>query len=149
MIYSKGNRHAGDRLTSSLPPRNAQLRSSSYSTINEVNIPASSMHFAGKMQISYASSNTSGQLKKPLIVAEGFDAYGIMPDLPNTGIYDFLDSCNCKTFGTIDVNYSGFSLMNSIEASLYVIFDAAENVNFDSGFECKSGATFEIRHENK
>ena len=36
-------------------------------------IPASSRHSGGKIQIKYAEGNTSQKIRKPLIIAEGFD----------------------------------------------------------------------------
>ena len=103
-------------------PVTSSFRTGSYSNIDSVSIAASSLHSGGKIQISYASSNTSGQLKKPLIVAEGFDAYGIMPGLPNSDIHGFLKLKNIDNdYGTINLNYSGGNLLNNIDLSQYDI----------------------------
>ncbi|MCL1937868.1 MAG: hypothetical protein FWF52_05685 [Candidatus Azobacteroides sp.] len=88
----------------------------SYGVINEVPIAASSLHSGGKMQIAYSSSNSSGQLRKPLIIAEGFDIYGIMQGADNTDIHSFLTS---RDYGTINLNYSGGNLKDKIDLSQY------------------------------
>jgi len=97
------------------------LRSSSsyYTTPIEIPIAASSLHSGGKIQIVYASSNTTGKLLKPLIIAEGFDASGIMPGIPNTDIYNFLYAY--QDYGTIDFTYPGGNLKNQIDLSQYDI----------------------------
>ena len=94
----------------------------SYGTINDIAISASSLHSGGKMQISYASSNTSRQLRKPLIIAEGFDVYKIMPKTFNTDLNNFLNSNkSAGNFGTIDLNYSGGNLRGNIDFTQYDI----------------------------
>ena len=102
------------------------LRSGTYSaTPDSVLIAASSLHSGGKIQIVYASSNTTKQLRKPLIIAEGFDAYGIMPGLPNTDINNFLSMNNTQypnnDYGTIDLTYPGGNLKDQIDLSQYDI----------------------------
>jgi len=89
--------------------------------ISEIIIAASTLHSGGKIQIKYASSNTTGQLRKPLIVAEGFDAWKLMSGLRNTDIYVFLDTCKCNNFGTINSFYSDGNLKNNIDLSQYDI----------------------------
>jgi hypothetical protein len=107
--------------------------SSSYSSITTVPIAASSLHSGGKIQISYASSNSTGQLRKPLIVAEGFDAYGIMPGLLNTDINVFLKMSPYPNndFGKIDLNYSDGNLKDKIDISQYDIVYVDNNIGTD------------------
>ena len=111
------------------------LRSGSYSSkIDEIPIKASSSHYGGKIQISYASSNTSRQLRKPLIVAEGFDAYGIIPSVIfDTDINDFLKntSQSDNDFGTINLNYSDGNLKDKIDISQYDIVYVDNNIGTD------------------
>jgi len=99
---------------------------------DSVIIPATTQHSGGKIQILYASSNTTGQLRKPLIIAEGFDAYGIMPNVPNRDINDFLKIYYPSTdYGTINLGYSGGNLMNNIDFSQYDIVYVDNKIGTD------------------
>ncbi|GHT68701.1 hypothetical protein AGMMS50239_34330 [Bacteroidia bacterium] len=56
------------------------------------------------MQIKYSSSNSSGQIKKPLIVAEGFDPSYIVGEEFKMDLIKFLEA---GTFGVINIPYPG------------------------------------------
>lgn len=53
-------------------------------------------HSGGLALIRYSSKNTTGKLKKPLIVAEGFDAHSVAPNIvpANYSYYDFIQAIN-------------------------------------------------------
>ncbi|MDR2967993.1 MAG: putative lipase [Tannerellaceae bacterium] len=57
---------------------------------SELSIAASSYHSGGTIQIKYSSNNTSGRIRKPLIVAEGFDPGEVMGvgGMDITSLYD-------------------------------------------------------------
>ncbi|GHS87357.1 hypothetical protein FACS1894201_08600 [Bacteroidia bacterium] len=73
----------------------------------------SSFHSGGRIQVRYASNHTT--IQNPLIIAEGFDPSCIMGD--SITIEDFLKysgNYNSTSFGTINIPYSGGTLLNNI-----------------------------------
>jgi len=58
---------------------------------DSIEIKKNSLHSGGWIQISYASNNTAKKIKKPLIVAEGFDPYPLVGKR-NNNIRDFLNN---------------------------------------------------------
>jgi hypothetical protein len=59
-----------------------------------INFASTSDHSGGNMQIYYAKSNNSSprKFRKTLIIAEGFDASCLMPNLKNMDLENFLNS---------------------------------------------------------
>jgi len=74
-------------------------------------------HSGGTIQVWLSPYNYSGQIKKPLIVAEGFDPFN------STDIYDFLRfSSSPNSFGTINCPYpGGGTLKNKIDFAQFDI----------------------------
>lgn len=59
---------------------------------------ATSSHSGGDVYIGYSSQNTSGRIKKPLIVVEGYDVSAIAPNLQRNYEYaDFIAAINVPT----------------------------------------------------
>jgi len=54
--------------------------------------PAFGEHAGGKARVEFAPTNTSGHLKKPIIILEGVDYYQIAPDVIGSGNWSYLDS---------------------------------------------------------
>ena len=96
--------------------------------IKSIIIPPSSEHSGGTIQILYSSSNTLRILKKPLIVAEGYDASGVMPDTQNNDIFNFIGS---NYFGTINIPYSSGSLLDYINTNQFDIVYVDNNNGVD------------------
>jgi hypothetical protein len=93
---------------------------SSVYSYDSVMLPATSQHSGGKIQIKYSSYNYTGTIRKPLIVAEGFDPSCIMRSEENIDINDFLSSLNAS--GTINISYLGYrNLYNDIDYDKYDI----------------------------
>jgi hypothetical protein len=95
-------------------------------TYNSVSVAATSQHSGGKIQIKYSSYNSSGTIKKPLIVAEGFDVSNVMSNISNVNINNFtIDNYKSPTsVGTIDLNYYNpnyRNLYNDIDYEQYDI----------------------------
>ncbi len=101
----------------------SSLLKSAQAGIDSVLLPATSQHSGGKMQIRLSGYNTSGQIKKPLIVAEGFDASCIMSSIGNVDINNLIDFSNdIDSWGTINVPYpGGGTLLNKIDIAQYDI----------------------------
>jgi len=106
-------------------------RAPGYNNIVTIPISATTEHSGGKIQIAYSSTNTTGTLRKPLIVAEGFDASGVMPGVRNMDINTFLSTNTYSSFGTIYVPYSTGMLTNYIDASQYDIVYVDNNNGVD------------------
>ncbi|MDR2064139.1 MAG: T9SS type A sorting domain-containing protein [Prevotellaceae bacterium] len=82
------------------------LMSAGNNTIDTaVTISATSQHSGGKIQIKYSNYNSSKTIKKPLIVAEGFDASIITGKEYNMDINDFIYNEYPTSTGTININY--------------------------------------------
>ena len=106
-----------------------QLRASQ-AGIDSIIIAANSQHSGGKIQIKYSSSNSSRKIKKPLIVAEGFDPFD------EIDIKRFLGNDSIAySSGTLDVNYyEGYSiknLKNNIDYSQFDIIYLDYNKSMD------------------
>jgi hypothetical protein len=113
--------------TSYVSQTNVMMKGSSrqqapgYSSRATIPVAATEEHSGGTIEIAYSSSNTTGVLKKPLIVAEGFDPSGVMPGVFNLDINDFLSTSSYRSFGTIGVPYASGTLLSYIDASQYDI----------------------------
>jgi hypothetical protein len=66
-------------------------------------IQATSQHSGGTIQVRLSTYNSEGEIKKPLIVAEGFDVSSIM-SIENRNVDDFIDT-------QINVPYPGGSTL--------------------------------------
>ncbi|MRX46440.1 lipase family protein [Pedobacter puniceum] len=68
---------------------------------------ATSNHSGGKAYVRYSSSNSTGHLKKPLIVVEGYDASLVAPNLAgdNYSYESFITSLNRVVDLGYDFNY--------------------------------------------
>jgi len=67
-------------------------------------IPETSQHSGGILQVRLSAYNTTGYIRKPLIVAEGFDPFN------NVNVDRFLQlNNNDDAYGTINIPYSGGS----------------------------------------
>jgi hypothetical protein len=86
----------------------------------DIDWPATSQHFGGKIQIAYSSYNYSGTIRKPLIVAEGFDPLSVLNPEDGIDIQDFIYQDSLSA-GTINVSYSGGNLRDNIELAQYDI----------------------------
>ncbi len=83
-----------------------------YTSANIVNpswgtiAPVSGVHGGGTITYILSNSNTSGQIKKPLIVAENMDVFGIAPRLQDQpfGIQNLLRNINAPFDGGYDFN---------------------------------------------
>ncbi|MCX8490651.1 MAG: hypothetical protein ORN54_06245 [Cyclobacteriaceae bacterium] len=72
---------------------------------------AKANHAGGNAFIKYSSTNTARRIKKPLIVAEGYDISSIAPKLQkNYSLQDFLNAIN---------NTGSFDFNNSLDLSGY------------------------------
>ncbi|MDR1198946.1 MAG: hypothetical protein LBK94_08070, partial [Prevotellaceae bacterium] len=106
---------------------NILMATNSSSLYDSVMIAATSQHSGGKIQIKYSTYNYSGTIKKPLIVAEGFDPSIIMGEKTNMDINDFIKRpipylTDTTTVGTINIPYSGYrNLYNDIDYEQYDI----------------------------
>ncbi|MDR1372484.1 MAG: NVEALA domain-containing protein [Dysgonamonadaceae bacterium] len=84
----------------------------------EITIAKNSQHLGGTVQIKFSSYNNTGQIKKPLIVAEGFDPSSIISSMNNINLESFLaTSYSDDDFGTINVA----NLRNNINAEHFDI----------------------------
>jgi hypothetical protein len=52
---------------------------------------ATGNHSGGRAFVHYSSTNNTGYIKKPLIIAEGFDAAQVAPNLVSNGNYSYTD----------------------------------------------------------
>jgi len=70
----------------------AQIQKSpaDYSDLVQPFNPVAGMHSGGTVYVKYAISNTAKRLKRPLIVAEGFDPSCLVTTVPNMSIDAFL-----------------------------------------------------------
>lgn len=74
----------------------AQIQQSpaDYSDLAQPFNPVAGRHSGGDVYVKYASSNTAKRLKRPLIVAEGFDPSSLLTTVPNMSIDAFLRKLN-------------------------------------------------------
>lgn len=75
----------------------------------DIPIAANSLHSGGTIQVKLATSNTTGKIKKALIIAEGFDPYPLLTAI-NTNLYLLMqfptrtDNIIPELYG-VDMNY--------------------------------------------
>ncbi|OAV71883.1 hypothetical protein Barb4_00324 [Bacteroidales bacterium Barb4] len=86
-------------------------------------------HSGGTIQVRFASGNSSGKIRKPLIVAEGFDPSCVMPGINNMDVDHLLRDASSTSstlpVGTLDVPSQWIAnvpnLLTTIEANDYDI----------------------------
>ncbi|OAV65371.1 hypothetical protein Barb6XT_02437 [Bacteroidales bacterium Barb6XT] len=87
-------------------------------------------HSGGAIQVRFASGNSSGKIRKPLIVAEGFDPSCVMPEIGNTNVNHLLrdaslTSPSSPSVGTLNVPTQWIAnvpnLLTTIEVNDYDI----------------------------
>jgi pimeloyl-ACP methyl ester carboxylesterase len=54
-------------------------------------IPPAMAHFGGRATVQFATGNSSGHVRNPVILVEGIDYYQVAPDLIESGNSDYLD----------------------------------------------------------
>ncbi|TAE42969.1 MAG: hypothetical protein EAY66_00315, partial [Sphingobacteriales bacterium] len=68
-------------------------------------------HSGGLVTVRLSSTNTSGTIKKPLIVTEGYDPYSVAPNLTPLGNYSYKDFIK----NIFDVNDLGYNFNQQLD----------------------------------
>ncbi len=74
-----------------IPQMSGITRGTGPGEVNNVPIESSATHSGGTVQIRYATSNSTGKIKKALVIAEGFDPYPLL-NLSNTNLDSLLNN---------------------------------------------------------
>ena len=91
------------------------LQSSSLALDLIHNMEETGQHSGGTIQVKYSTSNNSGKIRKPLIVAEGFDLSNVISSIPNVDIRRFIGHIGSITYST------NKNLLNDIDLAEYDI----------------------------
>ncbi|MDR2886827.1 MAG: hypothetical protein LBV26_02320, partial [Bacteroidales bacterium] len=143
LTYTDGSSYTSQTRIYVEPPANLSnpgpAKSYSIPDIQEIIIPPTGAHSGGTIEYELSSANTTGKIRKPLIVAEGFDI-GVLDTNYNMKLRHFLkysSLMDTDDVGTINVQYpeSGYqTLSDKIDIAGYDIVYLDYNNGLDDIF---------------